>query len=218
MNHLSENPNRSVASRFKMRPPQNIVMCHAIGTLVTAVLLAGIVWISQNRLVFAGDQNHTASQVSKATELISNADTIRQRFANLQSDSSTYRSKAKTIEDWLPPSINFDQQRTSLQQVANECGLRLTRLKREQQYDGKRLSVVAATCRVDGTLDQICLFLHKLPATEAPIWCNGVSLEQSSENGARANECTAQIHLRLPFVGQNTIAEKLTQVYQSNAT
>jgi hypothetical protein len=218
MNQLNENTARSDASRLKMRPANNVMMCHAIGALVTAALLTAIFWISQNRLAFSSDQNHTASQVSEATRLISNSDDIRQRFVSLQSDSAKYRSKAKTIKNWLPPSINFDQQRVSLQQLANDCGLKLSRLKREGICDGTRLSVATATCRVDGTLDQICLFLHKLPSSDSPVWCSGVSIKSSEQDGSESDACTATIDLRLPFVGQNTIAEKLTRVCLSNAT
>ena len=127
---------------------------------------------------------------------------------------------AETIRTWLPTQRDWIETRTSLQELADSCDLRIAALEQGNKHFGKRVSVFELRCELIGNYVDVCHFLQRLSELAEPIWCDEARLLRNEDDDRlrdqNIGECVASLSLRAPFAGKGSAAEKLFLLRQSH--
>ena len=191
--------------------------CHLLGGSLSLALATGIAWIWFNADYFAKDERYSLKQIEQATQLVSEADSLRRTYADHVLVTNQNAVRKKEIEQWLPLAIDWNKASGQIDDLADEHNLRLTSLHRGDEMKGGRVAVQKATCEVVGSYSDLCKFLHEIANGPQPVWCDSIRIHRVQDEDAEAATCTASVSLRLPFAGPNTIAGKLLRSERPDA-
>ena len=185
--------------------------CHIVGGVIACSLIVASGWMSaKGREVFR-DRKHSQYKIAESAQLISQASNLRSEHELELKLSKRYETELAEIKQWLPESVDWKTSKQTFKELAEKSGVQMLSVERKSSHLGSRVHVLSAKCEVNGTYTQVCKFIHSLTSLSKPVWCDSVQLkrnERVSEPG-EAIRCDATLTLRMPFVGDDTTAEKL---------
>lgn len=185
--------------------------CHVVGGVIACSLIVASVWMSaKGREVFR-DRKHSQYKITESTQLISQASSLRSEHELELNLSKRYETELAEIRQWLPESVDWKTSKQTIKELAEKSGAQILSVERKSSHLGSRVHVLSAKCEMNGTYSQICKFIHSLTESSEPVWCDSVQLKRNERvsKPGEAIRCDATLTLRMPFVGDNTAAEKL---------
>ncbi len=185
------------------------VRCHLLGSVLSLILVIGIAWIWKNADAFATDDRYSPQQIEQATQLVADAENLRNQNADIMLASNQIDRRLEAIRAWLPQSIQWQPTRQRIEETAEQAELEMMFVDKGETRTGQRVGIQQVTCEVQGSYLGICQFLHELSSDPKPIWCDSVTIRRVPADLGKPVECAATVSLRLPFVAGNTIAGKL---------
>ncbi|TWT93977.1 hypothetical protein [Stieleria varia] len=194
--------------------------CHIIGGSLSLLLMVAVTWSYLHPQSMTSEGEFSREQIDEAIQLISQSDLWRQRETDAKTERDDLDARVNVIKNWLPQEQKWNPVRAFLLKTATDKQLHVLSLRRDQEFTGSRVAVLKVILEVHGRYENVCHLLHTLSTQQQPFWCDEIDLVRDKQNSGvdptaprelsdDAVECSATISIRVPFVGQQTAAEKL---------
>lgn len=218
---------KMTASLFKSSVLASPKRCHIVGGAVSALLILLIVWVSVHPESFNVESGHSVEEIDAAKALIAS----RAQWDTRQKAASTLaRSTAREIQQiqsWLPQQRTWQEIRSQVRSIAAQSEVQLVSLSKEREHVGFRIAVLRSDCELHGKYENVCRFLNAIANDGSPLWCDEITLirdqqdpqpmKDISDSSIRsADVCVAKLSLRIPYVGDGTVASKLVGKSESH--
>ena len=194
------------------------IRCHLLGGALSLICLLGIAWMWVNADAFARDDRYAPKQIEEAIHLIADADNLGNKYASQVRLWEQNERRRAAIQGWLPRSIDWETTSQRIDEIAKDAQVQLMSIDKGEQQAGQRIGIQQVTCEIHGSYVGLCRFLDQLCRDPRPMWCDSVRIQRAPPDLDEPFECAASISLRVPLAAEGTIAAKLLQSEDPDAT